>query len=70
MDQLLNEKDAAKRLGVSVQLLRKWRATRVGPVHMKLGRCVRYSLPDLERFADAQRIGQIKQDLTRSLLCT
>ena len=37
MEQLLNEKDAARRLDVSVQLLRKWRATRIGPVHMKLG---------------------------------
>jgi predicted DNA-binding transcriptional regulator AlpA len=47
---LLNEHEAAKLLRVSVQLLRKWRANRTGPEHIKLGKCVRYAFSDVERF--------------------
>jgi hypothetical protein len=47
---LLNEYETAKLLRVSVQLLRKWRANRKGPEHLKLGKCVRYSFADVESF--------------------
>ena len=47
---LLNEHEAAKLLRVSVHLLRKWRASRTGPEHIKLGKCVRYTFGDVEGF--------------------
>jgi hypothetical protein len=47
---LLNEREAAKLLRVSVQLLRKWRSNHNGPEHIKLGKCVRYRRRDVENF--------------------
>lgn len=55
MQQLLNEREAAKLLRISVQLLRKWRANGRGPEHIKLGTCVRYSIEDIERYISSQR---------------
>jgi hypothetical protein len=52
---LLNEHEAAKLLRVSVQLLRKWRAIGSGPKHIKLGKCVRYSIGDVEGFIASKR---------------
>jgi predicted DNA-binding transcriptional regulator AlpA len=48
--RLLREGEAAKVLGVSVALLRKWRAERSGPTVVRLGRCVRYVDADLQSF--------------------
>jgi len=52
---LVDERDAARMLSVSVQLLRKWRATGDGPCCIRLGRCVRYAVSDLQRFIDSRR---------------
>jgi predicted DNA-binding transcriptional regulator AlpA len=42
-EPLLNERETAKLLRVSVQLLRKWRAKGMGPEYSKLGgKLVRY----------------------------
>ena len=63
MEQLLNEREAAKLLGVSVQLLRKWRVNGGGPAHIKLQKCVRYSLPDIENhIASRRRRGEGSED--------
>ena len=51
--QLLNEHEAAALLRVSVQLLRKWRATGAGPGHIKLGKCVRYAVNDVQGFIES-----------------
>ena len=59
MDQLLNEREAAKFMRISVQLLRKWRASGRGPEHIKLGKCVRYHMHDIERFIASQRSSSI-----------
>lgn len=50
---LLNEKDAAIVLGMKVKTLQMWRHLSKGPRYHKLGRCVRYSMRDLEDFMDA-----------------
>jgi predicted DNA-binding transcriptional regulator AlpA len=50
---LLKERDAAKRLGLSVQTLRKWRAKGEGPRHVKLGKAVRYPVAEIDRFVRA-----------------
>ena len=52
---LLNEREAAKVLRISVQLLRKWRANGAGPQLIKLGKCVRYSSDDIEQYISSQR---------------
>lgn len=53
---LLAESAAAKRLGCSVALLRKWRSVGQGPTYLKIGRLVRYSDADLSAFLDAHRV--------------
>jgi len=51
---LIDEREAAARLGVAVRTLRNWRAMRKGPRYRKIGaRLVRYHVADL---ADFQRI--------------
>ena len=47
---LLNEVDAAERLGFSPKTLRQWRWKGQGPVHLKIGRSVRYRESDIEEF--------------------
>ncbi len=53
MDSLLTERQAARILNCSVQLLRKWRGKNQGPRRVRLGRCVRYSPDDLRVFIAA-----------------
>lgn len=55
MDSLLTEKEIAKILKVSVQLLRKMRANGTGPEHIKVGKCVRYPSDDVERYISSLR---------------
>jgi hypothetical protein len=53
--QLVNEKDAAKILAVSVAALRRWRREKRGPTFTHCERCVRYSLADITQFVQASR---------------
>lgn len=48
--QLLNEREVSRRLSVSVNTLRYWRACGDGPNYVKLGRLVRYDAGALEKF--------------------
>lgn len=50
MRELLTEQQAAALLHVSVKSLQGWRSRGGGPPFVKLGRCVRYALSDLEVF--------------------
>ena len=52
----LDEKAAARFLGVAVQNLRNRRCKRVGPPYVKIGSRVTYLLRDLEDFQRAHRI--------------
>lgn len=54
--QGLNDREAAKVLGLSPQTLRNWRAMRRGPVYRKLHRRVVYLVADLQAFLEARRI--------------
>jgi predicted DNA-binding transcriptional regulator AlpA len=48
---LLTDVQAAERLNLKVQTLRKWRLEKVGPVYLKMGiRSVRYQESDLEEW--------------------
>ena len=50
MNQLLDEKQAAALLKLSVKCLQGWRVRGGGPPFVKLGRAVRYEVPALEAF--------------------
>jgi predicted DNA-binding transcriptional regulator AlpA len=52
---LLNERDAAALLGVSVRSLQAWRQRGEGPVYVKLGRLVRYRPADLDAFPEPRQ---------------
>lgn len=50
MTQLINEREAATLLRLSVKCLQNWRVRGGGPPFIRLGRCVRYAVPALEAF--------------------
>jgi hypothetical protein len=50
MQELLTERQAAALLKVSVKSLQGWRSRGGGPPFLKLGRCVRYSVAELDAF--------------------
>ncbi|MEK4034910.1 helix-turn-helix domain-containing protein [Methylocystis sp. IM3] len=50
---LLTEKEAAEFLSVTDRVLQAWRVRGGGPAFVKLGRCVRYRVADLEAFIAA-----------------
>jgi hypothetical protein len=52
---LVNEIEAALRLGLSPTTLRRWRWAGKGPRFLKIGGAVRYELADLELFIEASR---------------
>lgn len=54
--QFLTEKQAAHVLAVSTSSLQKQRHQRKGPPYYKLGKSVRYYLPELISFAEQRRI--------------
>ncbi len=55
MTELLTEQQLAAVLHVKVKSLQAWRSRGGGPPFVKLGRCVRYRLEDLEAFLTASR---------------
>ena len=50
LPQMINEKQAARLLAVSVAALRRWRREGRGPEFAHLERCVRYPVQAIERF--------------------
>jgi Helix-turn-helix domain len=54
-DPLVDEHAAARRLGLKVKTLRRWRWAGRGPVYHKLGSAVRCSLQDLDDYVLAAR---------------
>lgn len=48
----VNERIASQLLSVSVAALRRWRRERRGPRFVRLSRCVRYRVADLEAFVN------------------
>lgn len=51
-----NEFAAADYLSLSVATLRDWRIRKRGPVYSKFGKSVRYSISELDRFAEAAKV--------------
>lgn len=52
----MNEKEAARYLGISANTLRGWRVRKTGPAYHKSGRAVRYSRTDLDDWNRANRV--------------
>ena len=52
----VDEKRAAKFLGVAVQTLRNWRHQSRGPAYVKMGRSVRYQVDDLVDYLTKKKI--------------
>ena len=50
----LNQKELARRWGISHRTLERWRYTGLGPAFLKLGGRVLYRLPDIEAFEQSQ----------------
>jgi predicted site-specific integrase-resolvase len=56
-DVLLDDVRAAQMLGIAAKTLPVWRSTRrVEIPYIKIGRCVRYRLSDLQRFIEAKTV--------------
>jgi predicted site-specific integrase-resolvase len=47
-DELLTPRQAARKLRVSIDTLKRWRQLGVGPKHVKLGRGIRYPVHQIE----------------------
>ena len=47
---LFTERQVAEHLGVSLSTVRRMRWTGAGPIHIHIGRLVRYRQEDVERF--------------------
>ena len=55
---LMTEAELAAELGVCRRTVTRWRVTRSGPPHVRLGRAIRYRAADVERWLAARVVGQ------------
>jgi predicted DNA-binding transcriptional regulator AlpA len=53
---MIDEKEAAALVNMSVRTLQAWRVSGKGPPHCKLGRSVRYLVGDVITWVEAQRV--------------
>jgi predicted DNA-binding transcriptional regulator AlpA len=63
VDQLLDQKTAAKWLGLSVRTLERHRVTGKGPRYARLGRLIRYCERDLTEWVDKNSHGSISEPI-------
>jgi len=54
---VLTERELAQRLKVSLSLVRKWRRESKGPRFVRLSKCVRYVVEDVQRWLAEQSGG-------------
>src|SRR5262249_12958551 len=54
LHELMNEREAAAYLGVSVSGMRKWRARQSGPKYARFGKIIRYRRSDLDAFVQSR----------------
>ncbi len=57
----LNPKTLAERLGVTEGCLAKWRVEGIGPVYIRVGRRIAYDPRDVATWLDARRVGSTSQ---------
>ena len=56
-DRMLNEKEVAEQLTVSVATIRRWRLFRQGPQFIKIGAAVRYRSSDITAWLNTRPTG-------------
>jgi chromatin segregation and condensation protein Rec8/ScpA/Scc1 (kleisin family) len=56
VEHYLNDREAAKFLRLSPQTLRNWRSQCRGPVYIRAGRRILYSIDDLKQFMANNRV--------------
>jgi predicted DNA-binding transcriptional regulator AlpA len=56
-NSLLTERQASDYMAVTVAALRKWRWQGRGPIHLKIGRLVRYRPEDIEQWLSSRPKG-------------
>jgi predicted DNA-binding transcriptional regulator AlpA len=54
--QIINEADTARYIGMSRVWLRQSRMRKTGPEYIRIGRAIRYVVPELDRFLEAHRV--------------
>mgnify|MGYP000014695888 FL=1 len=54
--ELLDEKQVAKLLRVSLASVRRWRQRKTGPTYIKAGACVRYRREDVEAWLRGREV--------------
>lgn len=54
---LLNDREVARLLSVSVASIRRWRLFKTGPRFLKIGTLVRYRLSDVEQWLASRPSG-------------
>jgi len=59
LEDKLDETPTAQLLGVSVKTLQRWRAVRLGPPFLKVGKRVKYLRCDLTRYLEQIRVETI-----------
>jgi predicted DNA-binding transcriptional regulator AlpA len=57
IENLLNEHDVARIIGLSVASVRRWRLLRIGPKYLKIGSAVRYRAEDLQGWLETRPTG-------------
>ena len=57
VEQLLNERDVARSIGLSVASVRRWRLRNEGPPYVKLSGSVRYRPADFKAWLDSRPTG-------------
>jgi hypothetical protein len=59
---LLNERDVADLLDLSVRTLQSWRIRLAGPPFVQVGRAIRYRRRDLIAWIDANTVGSFSRE--------
>lgn len=57
LEMLLNDREVARIIGVSVASIRRWRLLRQGPRYLKIGAAVRYKPEDLTAWLESRPTG-------------
>jgi predicted DNA-binding transcriptional regulator AlpA len=57
IENLLNERDVSRIIGLSVASVRRWRLLRQGPRYLKLGSAVRYRPEDISEWLRSRPTG-------------
>ncbi len=57
LENLLNEHDVARIIGMSVASVRRWRLCRQGPKYLKVGAAVRYKPEDISAWIASRPSG-------------